>query len=717
MKLLCTLGPATYKEEEIKKLTQLGVNLFRINLSHTKAEDLEEVIHFIRSYSDTPICLDSEGAQVRTGDFREKFYEVVTGDLLTIPKTKVLGEKLNFNLYPLDIVEQLDVGTLVNIDFNSVMTSVISKNKDGLVLKVLNGGVIGGNKAVTCDKEVLMDPLTEKDKIAMQIGKKMGIKNVALSFAHRASDVAAIREACLPGTKIISKIECLSGLKNLEAIIEATDEILIDRGDLSREVPIEQGPLWQKKIISTTNAAKKPVYVATNLLESMVSSPLPTRAEINDIFNTLQDGASGLVLAAETAIGRYPIECVSMIKKVMAIFASSKSTDFDLNKVSIIDFLPLPHGGKLVQQFIEFKEEHEDLPQITLPTELISDIEQIAHGTFSPLTGFMGKTDILSVLSNYKLKSGLTWTLPIVLQLDEETLNNKIGTHKEVVVLQEGVPHSILKIKDIFHFDIESQLQSWFGTNDSSHAGIQRLKVGGNLFVEADVWMFDKNKYQSHQISFTPQQLRTIFNKLGWSNVVGFHTRNVPHSAHEFIQDEALKRANSRALLISPVVGPKKSGDFETEVIFEGYEIAIKRRQTLKSNFLLSGFNTYSRYAGPREAVFTALCRKNMGCSFFIVGRDHTGLGQFYSATASQEIFNKIGPIDIEPLFFGEIAYNTKSQKYEQKMNDNDYQSISGTEVRKTLQSKKSLPDWFMKADVQELIKHKIQTSKKVFVD
>jgi pyruvate kinase len=196
---------------------------------------------------------------------------------------------------------------------------------DQATLRIRKGGRVGSNKACNVRREIELPAITIKDRKAIEIGREMGVKNFALSFANRPEDVQEMRELTGSGSTLISKIESRSGIANLEKIAELSDAVLIDRGDLSRQVPLEQIPAHQKNIIARVKAVGRPVYVATNLLESMVHSAIPTLAEINDIYNTLDDGADGLVLAAETAVGKFPVACVSMVRRVIAEYERSES--------------------------------------------------------------------------------------------------------------------------------------------------------------------------------------------------------------------------------------------------------------------------------------------------------------------------------------------------------------------------------------------------------
>jgi len=328
-KILCTIGPNSLNKEVLCKLEKLDCFLFRINLSHTRIEDLEYTINKIRDYSNVPICLDSEGAQIRTTKFSHNFKK---DQIYTFNNT--LSE---FSLRPFTIISQLNVGDLISIDFNSVVVEVVEILKDEIKVKTVSAGFSGENKAVTIMKDVEIPPFSDKDLKAFKIGSSLGIKNYALSFASDGKYVDQIRSLVPKDSFIISKIESVSGLKNLLKIIKKSDAILIDRGDLSRELSMEKIPVFQKAIIKNTRNLNKEVFVATNLLESMIDKPSPTRAELNDIYNTLLDGATGLVLAAETAIGKFPVESALIARNLINCynyFKNSSEIDFsDKNKV------------------------------------------------------------------------------------------------------------------------------------------------------------------------------------------------------------------------------------------------------------------------------------------------------------------------------------------------------------------------------------------------
>lgn len=315
--VLATIGPSSLNEKVIKQLTSEGVYLFRINLSHTKLEDVEDTIKKIQSWSEVPVCLDSEGAQIRNQNMTSEAVEFKQGNIVKIHHSEVIGDSENISFTPCEVAKQFKVGDIIRVDFNAVSFEIIEVRKNYLLASVFTGGFVGSNKAADINRDVELNPITQKDEAAFKIGLRKGINNFSLSFTNCAADVMAIRKIIGSESNLISKIESIKGVLNLEEILPLVDQILIDRGDLSREVQIEKIPFIQRRIISFSKSKDVPVLVATNLLESMIKVNSPTRAEVNDVASTLLMGADGLVLAAETAIGSYPVESVKMIQSLI----------------------------------------------------------------------------------------------------------------------------------------------------------------------------------------------------------------------------------------------------------------------------------------------------------------------------------------------------------------------------------------------------------------
>jgi len=715
--ILCTLGPSSMNERVIARLEDLGVNLFRINLSHTALEDLPEVIDYIQSRSQVPICLDTEGAQVRTGTLGRKKLRLRENRTIELVGQSEAAREDALCLYPDWVIDRLEVGDLISIDFNDVLVQVCEKSAVRTMVRVLNGGKVRSNKAVTLHGELSLPPLTEKDRAALRIGAERGLRHIALSFANAPEDVDAIRDAFGREAFVISKIECRAGLANLEEIARRSDAILIDRGDLSREVAIEQIPGVQKRIIGVAKRVSRPVYVATNLLESMVKRPTPTRAEVNDVYNTLVDGADGLVLAAETAIGRHPVGCANMIARLAAEFESGATSPIETLPEDPRSLLVEPHGGRLIRRDAPAAElaEIESLPTLAVAGTDLMDCQQLANGTYSPLTGFMSKETLEAVLEDLHLPSGVGWPMPIILQVPEEAARRLPERGRVVLTDAAGAPHAFLDVEQVYSIDPEQVARRWFGTDSPNHPGVERLLSGGATVVAGDVTSIGRLRSPLSEYQLTPAQTRFLFSHKGWSRVVGFHTRNVAHRVHEYLQLTALRETHADGLYINPVIGPKKAGDFLPDLILESYRLLIDTGAYPAGSVLLGGFATYSRFSGPREAVFTALCRKNMGCSHFIVGRDHAGVADFYKADDTRAMFDQLGSLGIEPIFFPQIGYNPDRAEYAATESGDTVEPISGTQVRSALMSGEAIPTWFMRQEIQDFLRAEIVEGRPVF--
>jgi pyruvate kinase len=324
-KILCTLGPSSLRPEVITGLDARQVDLFRINLSHTPANQVEEVVTLVRRHSSTPMCLDTQGAQVRCGTMGDDVV-LVKGASLRLAAQGPTGTATDLTLWPSSVFESLRIDSEVSIDFDGALLRVTSVEHGGAVAEVVEGGRVRSNRAVNIDPAPALPPLTAEDRDAIAVGVRLGIDTFALSFASCAADVELLRQLTPSGSHIISKIESRAGVRNMEEIIEASDAVLVDRGDLSREVPLEYVPFYQKVIVRQANRANRPVFVATNLLESMVTNRRPTLAEANDIANTLIDGVHGLVLAAETAIGIDPLRAVDIVRNSIQAFERASTS-------------------------------------------------------------------------------------------------------------------------------------------------------------------------------------------------------------------------------------------------------------------------------------------------------------------------------------------------------------------------------------------------------
>ena len=316
-KLLVTLGPSSMSKKIIRQLEEFGIYVFRINLSHTPLELVASTIDQVLEWTNVQICLDSEGAQLRNQKMVSESVNFTEGQTVEVHFDPVVGDSHNISFTPTNVARQFEIGDKITVDFHQVCLQIIGTNNRSATAIVVSSGIVGSNKASDINREILFDPLSPKDKVAIKIGRERGVKHFALSFTNQRSDVELMRKLCGPEATIISKIESPAGVLNLEDILEVADEILIDRGDLSRKVPLEKVPFLQRKIILIAKEKNTPVYVATNLLESMVAQPAPSRAELNDVVSTSLMGADGLVLAAETAIGNYPVGAVKMTRTLI----------------------------------------------------------------------------------------------------------------------------------------------------------------------------------------------------------------------------------------------------------------------------------------------------------------------------------------------------------------------------------------------------------------
>jgi len=312
IEIFCTLGPSSLNSKFLK-FTNKRVSLLRLNMSHLSIASMKKNISFIKKHSSVPICIDTEGAQIRSKVKNNK--KINLG-------SKILLKKFggNFNLYPDNVFNQLKKGDKFEIGFEGLKTKIIKINKNQIELVCVSEGILGNNKGVhLINRKIKIDFLTKKDSLAIQVAKKMGVKNFALSFTNSEKDIDKFNKL-LPLERKIFKIETLNALKNLNKLLRKGKYFLIDRGDLSKDIKIENIPIAQRLIFKKIKGKNKEVVIATNFLESMIEKSYPTRAEVNDIYNALEMGASGLVLAAETAIGKYPEECVRLLSKIIKIF-------------------------------------------------------------------------------------------------------------------------------------------------------------------------------------------------------------------------------------------------------------------------------------------------------------------------------------------------------------------------------------------------------------
>jgi len=744
--IIVTLGPSTNTEAALRKLKSQGIAFVRINMSHSTLADLRFYIGLAKKVG-IPFIIDTEGSQIRTGRLKDSQVNIEENEEIKIYKEPVLGDRKKINLKPSSIVDQLEPGDILRLDFDMLIlriSDISTVSKGYITARAVSGGTLGENKGVIVDqsfyKEYVLPPLSDKDCQSVKIGLKEGVKYIAASFMRSGEFVDEVQQVTKGKMKIISKIECADGLDHLDEIIKKSDAVLIDRGDLSKEITPERVPFTQKIIIDRAKQFGKGAIVATNLLETMVLKQKPTRAEIHDIISTILDGATGLTLSAETAIGKYPFECVNIMQKLISHVAETlKSKTFygsdrklitKLNKENYLlnynfhTAIIAPHGGKLINRCVSKRPKEtllHSFQKIELTENQLMDLEQIAIGTFSPLKGFMNKQEVRSVLNKMRLPGGVAWPIPIVLDVSEKIANSLVIGKPVALSNQNNKIIGLLRLKEKYRFDKKEFNQKLYGTLDNNHPGVVMVQKLQPIFLAGKVELFERRNAVTKEFELTPLQVRRLFEEKNWSKIVGFHTRNVIHRSHEFIQMKALEAEFCDGLFVHPVVGQKKPGDFQSKYIINSYLIMMKKFYP-KNRVLFTVLATYSRYAGPREAIFTALCRKNFGCSHFIVGRDHTGVGNFYSPTASHKIFDKFPDLEIKPVKFNNIFYSAKLKSYVYKkgslsdISKDKMLSISGTQAREMFKNGKMPPDWFMRPEISQMIVKAIKKGEQVFI-
>ena len=386
-----------------------------------------------------------------------------------------------------------------------------------------------------------------------------------------------------------------------------------------------------------------------------------------------------------------------------------------------------PHGGVLVDRVMRgevregVRERAAAMVKIPLNSMGLSDLELVATGAYSPLTGFMRKADYDRCVTEMRLTSGVVWSVPVTLAVGKE-LADRIDEGQEVALCEGNRVLAVMEVAEKYPYDRETkerEAQEVYRTNDAAHPGVARVYRQGEVLLGGDVWLVDwplavQNEFP--QLRHTPAETRRMFARRGWRSVVGFQTRNPIHRAHEYIQKTALEIVDG--LFLHPLVGETKKDDIPADVRIESYQ-TILRDYYPADRVLLGVFPAAMRYAGPREAIFHAIARKNYGCTHFIVGRDHAGVRGYYGTYDAQNIFDQFSPeeIGITPLKFEHAFFCKKCGMVVSSKTcphgREDWVFLSGTQVREMLERGEMLPEEFTRPEVAKVLLEGVQRQVK----
>ncbi len=377
------------------------------------------------------------------------------------------------------------------------------------------------------------------------------------------------------------------------------------------------------------------------------------------------------------------------------------------------DALISPHGGELVDRVAtgaeaqSLAETAKSLPKLALGMRPLSDLEMIAVGAFSPLTGFMTQADYQGVVKDMHLASGVAWSLPVTLSASKDEAKSFEG--KQITLTDEdGNALAIMDVEAAFEYDKKEEARLVYRTEEDAHPGVAAVYAQEDMLIGGPIRLFQRQQHTEFlQHRRDPKQTRAAFVEKGWKTIVGFQTRNPVHRAHEYIQKVAMESVD--ALLLHPLVGATKGDDIPADVRMACYETLLAGYYP-DSRVLLSVFPAAMRYAGPREAIFHALVRKNYGCSHFIVGRDHAGVASYYGTYDAQQIFGQFQPgeLGITPMFFENSFYcracGSMGTAKTCPHPDDDHVSLSGTRVREMLAEGQLPPAEFSRPEVAQIL-------------
>ena len=377
------------------------------------------------------------------------------------------------------------------------------------------------------------------------------------------------------------------------------------------------------------------------------------------------------------------------------------------------DGLIAPHGGELVlnmageAECVELRERAKGLPQVQVGSRQLADLEMLAIGAYSPLGGFMNRADYLGVVNDMHLSNGLPWSVPITLSTSSEQVATlKIGSQIALVDAQDAL-QAVMTVEEKYGYDKQLEASQVYRTTEEAHPGVKVVYQQGDILLGGPVRVVALQNQTFAKYRYTPTQSRKLFTERGWRRVVGFQTRNPVHRAHEYIQKCAIETVDG--LYLHPLVGDTKGDDIPADVRMRCYEVLLENYYPA-DRVILGALPAAMRYAGPREAIFHALMRKNYGCSHFIVGRDHAGVGSYYGTYDAHYIFSEFDPakLGITPMFFDHTFFcrtcdSMASSKTCPHGND-QHVTLSGTRVRQMLQAGEIPPREFSRPEVAKVL-------------
>ena len=368
--------------------------------------------------------------------------------------------------------------------------------------------------------------------------------------------------------------------------------------------------------------------------------------------------------------------------------------------------MPKPHGGKIIERKIsKDKIQINEMPKIKINTNLSEDVLNIANGVFSPLEGFQFRNDLDNIVTHKRLSDDTPWTIPILLDFDEKQLNGLEEGDSVILENQDIGLKALINIEEIYSYDKKEIAKNVYGTKDSEHPGVANVINLKSKLIGGKISLIESKTREYDEYNLTPVETRVLFKEKNWREIVAFQTRNPPHIGHEYVQKTALTFVDG--LFINPIIGKKKVGDFRDDVILSSYDSLIKNYY-LKDRAVMSILRTSMKYAGPREAIHHAIMRKNFGCTHFIVGRDHAGVGNYYGPYDAHDIFSEFPDLGIIPVFFRSFSrctkcgsvVNDKICPHDQKYHIN----FSGKKIREILRNGKIPPEDMMRKEVAEAI-------------